>query len=339
MKPMLAKAVDRLPEGAYAYEPKWDGFRAIVHRRGDEVEIESRGSKPLTRYFPELVEQFRKQLPDGVVVDGEIIVINQERLDFGLLQQRIHPAQSRIDSLSQSTPASFVAFDIVECDHESLHDRPFLDRREQLERVFRSVHPPLHLTVLTRDRKEAVEWFEIFEGAGLDGIVAKAEDLRYQPDVRAMLKMKHHRSADCVVAGFRRHKNDQDAVGALLLGLYDEHGDLHYVGSTSSFTAEIRREMAKILQPLIVADDHPWLTGEGRARKPGAISRWSGQRDRTFDALEPVLVCEVRYDQLEVDRFRHTTTFLRWRPDRDPLSCRYDQLDLPVRYQLSSVLR
>jgi ATP-dependent DNA ligase len=339
MKPMLAKAVEHLPRGEYAYEPKWDGFRAIVHRRGDEIEIESRGSKPLTRYFPELVDQFRKQLPDGVIVDGEIIVIDNDHLDFGLLQQRIHPAESRISLLAKTTPASFVAFDILQVQGQPLLDEPFLHRRKVLEEVFKSIQSPLHMTVLTHDVDEASDWFDLFEGAGLDGIIAKGHHLGYQPDVRAMLKIKHHRSADCVVAGFRRHKNDQSAVGALLLGLYDEQGVLHYVGSTSSFTSEVRREMAKILEPLIVASDHPWLTEDEKVRKPGAISRWSGQRDRTFVALDPVLVCEVRYDQLEVNRFRHTTTFLHWRPDRDPETCTYDQLDLPVRYRLSSVLR
>jgi ATP-dependent DNA ligase len=336
---MLAKAVDRLPQGEYAYEPKWDGFRAIVHRRGNEIEIESRGSKPLTRYFPELVDEFRKQLPDGVMVDGEIIVIDDDHLDFGLLQQRIHPAESRITHLAKTTPASFVAFDLLRLDGHDLHEQPFLHRRQLLEEAFIDMHPPLHLTVLTHDIEEAAHWFELFEGAGLDGIIAKGHNLKYASDVRAMLKIKHHRSADCVVAGFRRHKNDQSAVGALLLGLYDDQENLHYVGSTSSFTGEIRREMATILEPLIVTADHPWLSEGDEVRKPGAISRWSGQRDRSFEALDPVLVCEVRYDQLEVNRFRHTTTFLRWRPDRDPETCRYDQLDLPVRYQLSSVLR
>lgn len=343
-KPMLARAVDRIPQGEYAYEPKWDGFRAIVSCTDAGIEIGSRGGKPLTRYFPELVREFAAQLPAGTVVDGEIVVPTVQadgtgRLDFSALQQRIHPAQSRVDLLAAQTPASFVAFDLIADGSGSLIHLPFAERRARLQQLFAELHPPLFLTAMTTDIAVANEWFERFEGAGLDGVVAKAMDLTYQSDVRAMVKIKHHRTADCVVAGLRRHKNDQDAVGALLLGLYDDAGDLQYVGSTSSFTMDIRREMAEILQPLIVERDHPWLIEDDRARRPGALSRWSAGKDLSFDALEPVLVCEVRYDQLEGDRFRHTTTFLRWRPDRAAEECTYDQLEIPVSYDLSSVMR
>jgi ATP-dependent DNA ligase len=343
--PMLAKAVEQIPEGDFAYEPKWDGFRAIISRDGGGVEIGSRGEKLLTRYFPELVEQFERQLPEGLVVDGEIVVPMTSaegigRLDFSALQQRIHPAQSRVELLSRSTPASFVAFDLIAIDGRSLMGESFRVRRRLLEEAASSWVAPLHLTALTTDPMQARQWFESFEGAGLDGIVAKAWDLTYQPDVRAMLKVKHHRTADCVVAGFRRHKGDNKAVGALLLGLHDDRGRLHYVGSTSSFSMAIRREMAEILQPMIVTEGHPWIEeGDEDLRRPGAISRWSAKKDRGFEALDPVLVCEVRYDQLEGDRFRHTTTFLRWRPDRRAGECRYDQLEIPARYDLASVMR
>lgn len=339
---MLAKAVESIPLGDFGYEPKWDGFRAIVSRSAAEVRIDSRGSKSLTRYFPDLVLQFERQLPVGSIVDGEIIVPAADgsgHLDFPALQQRIHPAASRVAALARSTPASFVAFDLIAADGRDLMGVTFMERRRRLEELFASLHPPLHLTALTRDIDLARKWFSEFEGAGLDGVVAKPLQEPYQPGVRAMLKIKHHRTADCVVGGIRRHKNDHNAVGALLLGLHDDQGRLHYVGSTSSFTMELRRQMMTVLEPLVVSGVHPWLDdSDPTLRRPGAISRWSGKRDHAFDALDPVLVCEVRYDQMEGDRFRHTTTFLRWRPDRSAAECNYDQLDVPARYDLSSVL-
>lgn len=335
---MLARAVDEIPRGAYAYEPKWDGFRAILTRGSDEVAIWSRAEKELTPYFPELVKECQRQWPAGTIMDGEIIVIRDDHLDFGLLQQRIHPAQSRVTLLSGQIPAEYVAFDLLRSKGQDLIAEPFIDRRRLLEDQFATLEHPFHLTALTDDRDKALTWFAEFEGAGLDGIVAKDWYMSYQPDVRAMLKIKHFRTAECVVAGYRTYSRNSDAVGALLLGLYDDDGGLHYVGSTSSFSERVRLEMAEILQPLVVATDHVWLD-QNALRKPGAVSRWSAHRDRTFIALNPVLVCEVRYDQIEADRFRHTTRFLRWRPDRSAESCRYDQLDGPIRYQLSDVLR
>lgn len=342
---MLARAVPEIPLGEFGYEPKWDGFRAIISRTREGAEITSRGAKSLTRYFPELVSECERQLPVGMILDGEVVVTITRSdgtgcLDFAALQQRIHPASSRVELLARTTPASFIGFDLLAVNGASLVTHPFRERRVRLELLFQGLEPPLHLTAITDDPQVAFDWFERFEGAGLDGVIAKAWDLTYQPDVRAMLKVKHHRSADCVVAGYRRHKNDQAAVGALLLGLYDRQGRLQYVGSTSSFAMVLRREIAQVLQPLVVGDGHPWLgEDDEEQRRPGALSRWTGDRDRTFVALDPVLVCEVRYDQLEGNRFRHTTTFVRWRLDRSADECTFEQLEIPADYDLASVLR
>ena len=337
ISPMLAKPTQQIPEGDFIYEPKWDGFRAIVFRSKAGVTIGSRGEKELTRYFPELVTAFESQLSPGTVLDGEIVVPNGHVLDFSLLQQRIHPALSRVTRLAQETPAHFVAFDLLQFGNKVLSLSPFLDRRRRLEELAKGFKPPIHLTTSTTDIDQARRWFAQFEGAGLDGVMAKRMDSTYQPGEREMLKIKHFRSADCVVAGYRPHKSQANAVGALLLGLYDDTARLQYVGSTSSFASEARREMAGILE-VLRTDTHPWLTPNSEQRVPGAISRWSGKKDLSFIALHPELVCEVRYDQLEGERFRHTTTFIRWRPDREPESCTYSQLDIPAPYDLSEVM-
>jgi ATP-dependent DNA ligase len=348
IKPMLAKSVTKIPSSEvnqYLYEPKWDGFRAIIHREGDSTEIGSRGAKPLTRYFPELVEELSRQIPSGSVIDGEIVMPRvgldgTGRLDFDALQQRIHPAASRIARLANETPASFVAFDLLALNNESLIKAPLRERRSHLEGLFAAVQPPLYITAATTNHAEAEHWFQQFEGAGLDGVMAKELDATYQCDVRAMLKIKHRREADCVVAGYRPHKSNVDAVGSLLLGLHDEQGRLHFVGSTSSFTMEVRREMTQLLNEFATENQHEWIDGgDDDVRRPGAISRWSSGRDSTFIALRPELVCEVLYDQLEGERFRHTTTFSRWRPDRTPESCTYAQLEIPAAYDLNSVMR
>jgi ATP-dependent DNA ligase len=337
---MLAKLVRELPvaEGMF-YEPKWDGFRCIVFRDGEEVELGSRNEKPLTRYFPELLEPLRRQLPDRCVLDGEIVLVRRGGLDFDALSNRIHPAASRVALLAEETPASFVAFDLLALGERDLCAAPYAERRRQLETILASAAPPLHLTPATQDPDVAADWFARFEGAGLDGVVAKPGDLAYQPNKRVMLKVKHARTADCVVAGFRWHK-EGGIVGSLLLGLFDDGGTLHHVGVTSSFTAARRKELVDELAPYRAdaAADHPWLAHtEQPSRIPGGASRWSAGKDMGWEPLRAELVCEVAYDHLQEARFRHATTFQRWRPDRQPTSCTYDQLDAPVPAELSQV--
>jgi ATP-dependent DNA ligase len=345
VKPMLAKAATKLPTGDFFYEPKWDGFRCVVFRDGDEVELGSRNERPLTRYFPEVVAAAKANLPEKCVVDGEIVVPRGDRLHFEDLLQRIHPAQSRVDLLAEQTPASFVAFDLLALGDESLLETPFAERRERLERALGGIRPPVYLTGISRDSATAERWFETFEGAGLDGVVAKAADLPYGPDQRLMTKVKHVRTADCVVAGFRWHKSGP-IVGSLLLGLYDD-GVLQHIGVAASFPMTRRAELVEELAPYRAEalDGHPWqdwanaqVQENGENRMPGAISRWNAKKDLSWVPLRPELVVEIRYDQLEGRRLRHTGQFLRWRPDRDPLSCTYDQLEVPVRYDLAEVL-
>lgn len=344
VKPMLAKSVARIPEGELCYEPKWDGFRSIIFRDGDTVEIGSRNEKPMTRYFPEVVEAALEQLPPRCVVDGEIILVRPggDRLDFEMLQQRIHPAASRVKLLAAETPASFVAFDLLALDDVDLMPLPFSARRNALEELLSEAAGPVHLTRTTRDHAQAEEWFRHFEGAGLDGIVAKPLDGTYQPDKRAMFKIKHERTADCVLAGYRVHKSGPGLVGSLLLGLYDG-GGLTHVGVAGAFSMQRRKELFEELQPLIAdSGEHPWSRSEHEAGKRTPLtsegSRWSAGKDLSFVPLRPERVIEVKYDHMEGERFRHTTQFVRWRPDRDPESCTYEQLEEPVKYDLADVL-
>jgi ATP-dependent DNA ligase len=360
IEPMLAKAVAALPaEGDYLFEPKWDGFRAIVFRAtAKEVSIQSRDLRPLDRYFPELHEVLIARLPAGCIVDGEIVVAGRGGLDFDALQQRLHPAASRVAKLALATPASFVAFDLLAAAGASLADRSQEERRDALEDLRADAEPPLYLTPATRDRDVAAGWLRDFEGAGLDGVIAKPLAAPYQPGKRAMLKIKHVRSADCVVAGFRWHKSTEDggaeAIGSLLLGLFDDAGVLHHVGVTSSFTIDVRRGLAKELAPLRrdARAGHPWRdwaeqdaaakalpAGEAPQRMPGATSRWSAGKDLSWQPLRIERVCEVKYDHLQGDRFRHATTFLRWRPDKPPEACRYDQLEVVPPYELKRIFR
>jgi ATP-dependent DNA ligase len=352
--PMLAKSVAGVPtSGGHSFEPKWDGFRCLVFRDGDEVELASRNTKPLTRYFPEVVEAIREQLPERCVLDGELFVAQRstsgaDRLEFEVLQERIHPAASRITLLSEQTPARFVAFDLLALGHESYVDRPFSERRAALETALAGLpeHGPCHLTRTTTDPAEAERWFRHFEGAGLDGVVAKPLSAPYAPNQRTMLKIKHARTADVVVAGYRLHKNSTEEaplLGSLLLGLYDD-GQLQHVGVSASFTAKRRAELIEELRPLEVPlEEHPWghwaefLTANPD-RVPGTQSRWSQGKDLSFVPLRPERVLEVGYDHMEGRRFRHTAQFKRWRPDRDPTSCGYDQLEEPVSYDLGEVL-
>ena len=344
LSPMLAKSVKTMPEGEVLFEPKWDGFRSIVFRSGDLVEIGSRNETPMTRSCPEVVEAVRESLPEKCVVDGEIVVIGPggDRLDFDLLQQRIHPAASRVRKLSQETPAHFVAFDLLALGDQDLRERPFAERRALLEKALAGATPPVHLTPATRDRAVAQDWFEQFEGAGLDGVVAKPLDGTYQPDKRVMFKVKHERTADCVVAGYRTHKSGPDAIGSLLLGLYN--GDeLMSVGVIGAFPMTRRRELFEELQALVTDfDSHPWAWArqeEGtRTPRNAEQSRWAAGKDLSFTPLRPERVVEVRYDHMEGVRFRHTAQFVRWRPDRDPRSCTYEQLDEPVSFDLADVL-
>jgi ATP-dependent DNA ligase len=343
VKPMLAKSVPEVPAGRLLYEPKWDGFRCIVFRDGDDVELGSRNERPLTRYFPELVESVRANLPDRCVMDGEIVIAHGSGLDFEALLQRIHPADSRVRLLAQETPASFVAFDLLALDDTSYIDRPFADRRTALTGALAPARPPVHLTRATADRDLALDWFNRFEGAGLDGVVCKPLDGPYTPDQRTMFKVKHDRTADCVVAGFRWHKTGP-VVGSLLLGLYDEDGALQHVGVAASFSMARRRELLDELAPYReeALAGHPWeewASAEANAdRMPGAVSRWNAGKDLSWQPLRPDLVAEVAYDHMEGTRFRHTTQFRRWRPDRDPRSCTYAQLERPVSFDLAEVL-
>ena len=343
IEPMLAKVAAELPHGDFSYEPKWDGFRALVFRSDDDVFIQSRDLKPLDRYFPELHDALLDQLPPGCVLDGEIVITTPYGLDFGLLQLRLHPAASRVAKLAKETPASFVAFDILEREHTTLMETSQAERRGQLEQLLEKVTAPIFITPCTHDVALAEKWLDEFEGAGLDGVIAKPLDLTYQPGKRAMLKIKHVRTADCVVAGFRWYKGGRDAVGSLLLGLYDDNGRLQHVGVTSSFTQVKRKQLVEELAPLRenALDQHPWrewasFAGETN-RMPGAQSRWSAGKDLSWEPLRIERVCEVKYDHLEGDRFRHGTTFLRWRPDKQPRDCRYDQLEVTKPFQLEKV--
>lgn len=345
VEPMLAKVADALPTTpGFLFEPKWDGFRAIVFCTAEGVLLQSRDLKPLNRYFPELEQALVGALPKGCVLDGEIVVATKHGLDFDALQQRIHPAASRIAKLAAETPARFVAFDLLGAGGKSTMALPQGERRVRLERLLGSAAPPLHLTPMTRDVAEAARWLQQFEGAGLDGVVAKLESAAYQPGKRAMLKIKHVRSADCVVAGFRGYKGRTDAVGSMLLGLYDDAGTLHHVGVTSSFTMAMREQLLHELAPLCehALEAHPWrewsnaVAGDAQ-RMPGAKSRWSGAKDLSWQALRPERVCEVRYDHLQGQRFRHATTFMRWRDDKPAHDCRYDQLEVTTPYELAKV--
>jgi ATP-dependent DNA ligase len=342
--PMLAKSVAEIPDVGHI-EPKWDGFRTIVFRDGDEVELGSRNERPMTRYFPEVVEAVKANLPRRCVVDGEIVVIRGDRLDFESLQQRIHPAASRVNLLARETPASFIAFDLLAIDDESLMDEPFGTRRARLVQALADAEAPVHLTPATADLATGVSWLDAFEGAGLDGVVAKPLDGPYVPDKRSMFKIKHERTADCVVAGFRWHKSG-GVIGSLLLGLYDDDGSLQHVGVSASFPMARRAELVTELEPYRMDDvgDHPWAAwaeaeAQAGGRLPGAVSRWNAKKDLSWEALRPELVVEVAYDHMEGTRFRHTAQFRRWRPDRDPRSCTYEQLEQPVRFDLAEVLR
>ncbi|MEU6707593.1 ATP-dependent DNA ligase [Streptomyces wuyuanensis] len=343
VKPMLAKSVAKIPPGMQ-YEAKWDGFRAIVHRDGDEVVIGSRTGKPLTRYFPELVTALRRNLPERCVVDGEIVIAHEGRLDFDRLTERIHPADSRVRMLAERTPAGFVAFDLLALGDDSLLDTPLAERRAALVEALSGAREPVYVAPATTDTTVAEQWFEQYEGAGLDGVIAKPLDLPYRPDARLMYKIKHERTADVVVAGYRFHKSGP-VVGSLLLGLYDSGGALQHVGVCAAFSMKRREELVAELEPLRLADvsEHPWARwaeeeAHESARLPGAPSRWSGRKDLSWVALRPERVVEVAYDHMEGDRFRHTAQFRRWRPDRTPDGCTYAQLEEPVRYDLSEVL-
>ncbi|HWI81720.1 ATP-dependent DNA ligase [Ramlibacter sp.] len=344
IEPMLAKIADELPpEGGFLYEPKWDGFRALVFRTADGVYLQSRDLRPLNRYFPELEKALAEALPRGCVLDGEIVVMGANGLDFDALQQRLHPAASRVAKLAQATPAAFVAFDLLAAGGRSTMELPQSERRVRLERLLGSAAAPLHLTPATRDRAVAQDWLQRFEGAGLDGVIAKPEALPYQPGKRAMYKIKHSRTADCVVAGFRWYRDQEDAVGSLLLGLYDEAGALQHVGVTSAFTMQMRKDLVQELAPLReqALENHPWRdwaqASDESTRMPGAQSRWSAGKDLSWQPLRPERVAEVRYDHLQGDRFRHAAVFLRWRPDKPPQDCRYDQLEVATPFELEKV--
>ena len=351
VEPMLAKAVDGLPsDEGWLFEPKWDGFRAIVFRDGESIYTQSRDLKPLDRYFPELADPLRAALPERCVVDGEVVISRDGALDFEALLLRIHPAASRVKLLAAESPASFVAWDLLAIGAEDLRDVPQRERRARLEAALVGIVPPVHLTPATSDRALAADWFDRFEGAGLDGVVAKRLDARYQPGKRAMLKIKHQRTADCVVAGFRWHKNGPGThVGSLLLGLFDDAGSLHHVGITSSFTWDRRAALVGELAPLRegALDGHPWgewaewaAAGTADAsgqRLPGATSRWNRGKDLSWEPLRAERVVEVAYDHLQGDRFRHATTFKRWRPDRAPETCRYDQLETTPPYEIAAI--
>jgi ATP-dependent DNA ligase len=340
---MLAKLADELPLGPYLYEPKWDGFRAIVFCGESEVYIQSRDSRPLDRYFPELHETLLERMPKNCVVDGEIVIATAHGLDFEALQLRLHPAASRVKKLAGETPSSFIAFDVLALDGRSIMSAPQVERRAALEKLLRNVTRPVHLTPMTRDRTIALDWLTRFEGAGLDGVVAKLESGTYLPGKRAMIKVKHVRTADCVVAGFRWHKSGKDAVGSLLLGLYDERGVLQHIGVASSFTTAMRRQLVKELAPLRkhAMANHPWRDWAGAAaeasRMPGAQSRWSAGKDLSWEPLRIERVCEVKYDHMQGNRFRHAAFFLRWRPDKQPRDCRYDQLEVTKPYELERI--
>ncbi|MGV0835752.1 ATP-dependent DNA ligase [Mycolicibacterium thermoresistibile] len=344
VSPMLAKPVAEVPanRAALSYEPKWDGFRSIVFRDGDEVELGSRNERPMTRYFPELVAAARAELPARCVIDGEIVVATGAGLDFEALQLRLHPAATRVAMLAEQTPAAFIAFDLLALGDDDYTDRPFAARRAALVEALTGSGPSIHVTPATTDPVTAQRWFDEFEGAGLDGLLAKPLDLRYQPDKRVMLKIKHRRTADCVVAGYRVHRADDEAIGSLLLGLYTDDGSLASVGVIGAFPMTTRRRLFTELQPLVTTfDDHPWNwaahVGPDRTDR-NAGSRWSAGKDLSFVPLRPERVVEVRYDHMEGRRFRHTAQFNRWRPDRYPRSCTYAQLDQPVTFSLGDIV-
>ena len=345
IEPMLAKLAESLPAGGgFLFEPKWDGFRAIIFRGDDDVYMQSRDLRPLDRYFPDLHAALLEQLPADCVVDGEIVIATPRGLDFDALQLRLHPAASRVAKLAAAQPASFVAFDVLAADGVDLRLEPQQLRRTALEQLLGTAKPPIHLTPVTRDVKTASEWLSRFEGAGLDGVVAKPEKGTYESGKRAMYKIKHARTADCVVAGFRWHKNGRnELVGSLLLGLFRD-GRLHHVGVTSSFTMTARRELARELEPLRerAVEGHPWrewaeFAGADMTRMPGGQSRWSAGKDLSWEPLRVERVCEVKYDHMQGDRFRHAATFLRWRSDKRPEECTYEQLEVTAPYELAKV--
>jgi ATP-dependent DNA ligase len=341
---MLAKLAEVLPnEGNVIYEPKWDGFRALVFRTHDDVYIQSRDLKPLDRYFPELHAALLEKLPPGCVLDGEIVITTEHGLDFDLLQLRLHPAASRVNKLAQETPSSFVAFDVLSVNDRDVMNAPQHERRAMLEDLLKHAGPPLYLTPCTTDRATAARWLDEFEGAGLDGVIAKPEDAPYQPGKRTMFKIKHARTADCVVAGFRWYKSGRDAVGSLLLGLYDDAGRLQHVGVTSSFTQAKRKDLVTELEPLRenALAEHPWREWAAYAgeinRMPGGGSRWSAGKDLSWEPLRIERVVEVKYDHMQGSRFRHAATFLRWRTDKQPSDCRYEQLEVTTPYELQKI--
>ena len=339
---MLAKSVAAIPAGA-SYEPKWDGFRSICFRDGDEVQLGSRNERPLTRYFPELAAAARAELPQRCGIDGEIIIATGHGLDFEALQLRLHPAASRVQMLAGSTPAAFIAFDLLALGDDDYTGRPFSERRAALVDALAGAGPSFHVTPATTDLDTAQRWFSEFEGAGLDGVIAKPLTIPYQPDKRVMFKIKHQRTADCVVAGYRPHKSGADAVGSLLLGLYRDDGRLASVGVIGAFPMATRRDLVTDLQPLVTSfEDHPWnwaaqLAGNTALAK-NAGSRWNAGKDLSFVPLRPERVVEVRYEHMEGERFRHMAQFNRWRPDRDPRSCTFDQLEQPVTFQLGDIV-
>lgn len=344
VSPMLAKSVRSIPPDG-SYEPKWDGFRSILFRDGDEVELGSRNERPMTRYFPELIDAARAELPPRCVIDGEIVIATGDGLDFEALQLRLHPAASRVRMLAGQTPAAFIAFDLLALGDTDYTTRPFAERRATLVDALSGVGPTFHVTPATTDLATATRWFDEFEGAGLDGVIAKPLDVRYLPDKRAMFKIKHVRTADCVVAGYRLHKSGDDAIGSLLLGLYGDDERLASVGVIGAFPMARRRALFAELAPLVTTfEDHPWNWAAQVAADPelgrryGGGSRWNAGKDLSFVPLRPERVVEVRYDHMEGHRFRHTAQFNRWRPDRDPRSCTYDQLDRPVGYRLDDIV-
>ena len=345
IEPMLAKLATALPEGPFLYEPKWDGFRAIVFRSATDVYIQSRELRPLDRYFPELHEALMANLPPGSVVDGEIVIPTIDGLDFDALQLRLHPAASRVAKLAKETPSAFVAFDLLAVDGHDIRELPQHERRSRLERSLSKAARPIFITPATRDVSTASDWLSRFEGAGLDGVVAKPETATYQPGVRAMIKVKHARTADCVVAGFRWHVNGPGRlVGSLLLGLYDDRGRLQHVGVTSSFSMARRAELARELEPLReqALAGHPWrewadIQAHASGRLPGGYSRWSAGKDLSWEPVRAERVCEVKYDHMQGDRFRHAAVFQRWRPDKSPQECRYDQLEVTPAFELEKV--
>jgi ATP-dependent DNA ligase len=349
LAPMLSSAADTLPEGeGWQFEPKWDGFRTLVFRDRDEIFLQSRNTQPMNRYFPELVEALLRELPERCVVDGEVVIVGPKGLDFEALLLRIHPAASRVKLLAAQSPASFVTWDLLALDDEDLREQPLEARRKRLEHVLADAAPPLHLSPATGDRALAEDWFRRFEGAGLDGVMAKRLEEPYRPGERTMIKVKHARTADCVVAGFRWHKNGRNTmVGSLLLGLYDDWGTLHHVGVSAAFKESYRKQLVEELAPLRknALEGHPWrewAAAEAQAaatmqRLPGATSRWNRGKDLSWEPLRPERVVEVAYDHMQGDRFRHAAQFVRWRPDKRPEECRYDQLDVTPPYEFERV--